>query len=64
MPELLVYVAEILGFVAFAAFSTVLKITSKWNDALEHERLSAVYRKAVYRPWNLVDETKPPEYSP
>jgi hypothetical protein len=31
MPELLVYVAEILGFVAFAAFSTVLKITSKWN---------------------------------
>jgi hypothetical protein len=27
--ELLFYVAEILGFVAFAAFSPVLKITSK-----------------------------------
>ena len=24
-------VAEILGFVAFAAFSSLLKITSKWN---------------------------------
>jgi len=30
-PRIAPYVAEILGFVAFAAFSPFLKITSKWN---------------------------------
>jgi hypothetical protein len=38
-PGIAPYVAEILGFVAFAAFSPVLKITSKWNANIPQAKI-------------------------